>query len=142
MPVDCVQTVAGPAMVTTGSMQLVVKVWSSPYDVPAALIPTHLKWYNELINSPETAAETGEVVMPFIVAGVALMVLPYVAVRPYSKVTAVEAQLAVTIPFRLAELAVILVARVVTTLARMGAVVKVISFPLVNPPTLAPFTLK
>ena len=55
--------------------------------------------------------------------------LPYAAVRPYSKVTAVDELLALTVPFRVAPLPVTAVAALVTTVGATASVVNENSAP-------------
>ena len=56
------------------------------------------------------AAETGVTLVPVTGDGTPGTVFPYAVVSPYSKLTVVEAPLALTVPFSVAEVGVILVA--------------------------------
>ena len=72
----------------------------------------------------------------------AVTVVPYAAVKPYSKVTVVLELLALTVPFNVAPVALIPLAGSVVTVGEIALVVKVRSPPLAVPPVLTPTTRK
>jgi hypothetical protein len=90
----------------------------------------------------EMDALTFVAVFPPTGLGTPGMVVPYKVFKPYSKVTAVLAPLAVTVPVNVAFVVVTPVAAVVTTVGARAGVVKVRSPPFTVPPIFAPLTLK
>jgi hypothetical protein len=102
------------------------------------LTPFTLKWYVVFVVNPDILALTFVLRLPLTVAGTPGTVVPYAAVRPYSKETVVDVLLALIIPFNVARTFVTLVAALVVTVGGMAAVVKVISPPQEFPAELTP----